>query len=209
MLSAQLGDDCVYARCAIIFALAFALVAQLDRASDFESEGREFESLRARQQFSNASMDFKNCVPCRRAVLPDSANHEMKWKRNKLEMGEKPAMEMSEAISARVIAQWENWKTQDAGNNAFIAEEYVSCWPDGSCHVGRPTAEQMRAQPITGYTLSQFRALPIGADAALVTYLADVTVPSGGTEHQLAVGEFWVKRGGEWLIRAYSGTLIR
>ena len=29
---------------------AVALVAQLDRASDFESEGREFESLRARQQ---------------------------------------------------------------------------------------------------------------------------------------------------------------
>jgi hypothetical protein len=28
---------------------AAALVAQLDRASDFESEGREFESLRARQ----------------------------------------------------------------------------------------------------------------------------------------------------------------
>src|SRR5678809_100817 len=27
-----------------------APVAQLDRASDFESEGREFESLRARQQ---------------------------------------------------------------------------------------------------------------------------------------------------------------
>jgi hypothetical protein len=27
---------------------AIALVAQLDRASDFESEGREFESLRAR-----------------------------------------------------------------------------------------------------------------------------------------------------------------
>jgi hypothetical protein len=27
----------------------YALVAQLDRASDFESEGREFESLRARQ----------------------------------------------------------------------------------------------------------------------------------------------------------------
>ena len=28
-----------------------ALVAQLDRASDFDSEGREFESLRARQTF--------------------------------------------------------------------------------------------------------------------------------------------------------------
>jgi hypothetical protein len=31
-------------------AAPFALVAQLDRASDFESEGREFESLRARQE---------------------------------------------------------------------------------------------------------------------------------------------------------------
>jgi hypothetical protein len=30
--------------------LRFALVAQLDRASDFESEGREFESLRARHE---------------------------------------------------------------------------------------------------------------------------------------------------------------
>jgi hypothetical protein len=30
-------------------ALPNAPVAQLDRASDFESEGREFESLRARQ----------------------------------------------------------------------------------------------------------------------------------------------------------------
>ena len=34
--------------CARFF--AFALVAQLDRASDFEFEGREFESLRARQK---------------------------------------------------------------------------------------------------------------------------------------------------------------
>src|SRR5215467_9366555 len=32
--------------------LSFALVAQLDRASDFESEGREFESLRARQKIN-------------------------------------------------------------------------------------------------------------------------------------------------------------
>lgn len=31
--------------------LAKAPIAQLDRASDFESEGREFESLWARQRF--------------------------------------------------------------------------------------------------------------------------------------------------------------
>jgi hypothetical protein len=42
-----------------------ALVAQLDRASDFESEGREFESLRARQPY--------RCAVCRR-VAGDGAD---------------------------------------------------------------------------------------------------------------------------------------
>src|SRR5579863_9099329 len=40
---------------AVIVPSLRALVAQLDRASDFESEGREFESLRARQTRSSTS----------------------------------------------------------------------------------------------------------------------------------------------------------
>jgi hypothetical protein len=36
-----------------------ALVAQLDRASDFESEGREFESLRARHRKSKFAADLR------------------------------------------------------------------------------------------------------------------------------------------------------
>src|SRR5215469_6370063 len=41
---------------------AFALVAQLDRASDFESEGREFESLRARQK--NQRLESDPSISC-------------------------------------------------------------------------------------------------------------------------------------------------
>ncbi len=74
--------------------------------------------------------------------------------------------EMTEAISARLVAQWEGWKNQDpAPNNAIIADDFNSFSPDGSRHVGRPTA--------------------------------------------LAVGEVWVKRNGQWLIRAFSGTQIK
>jgi hypothetical protein len=41
-----------------------ALVAQLDRASDFESEGREFESLRARQENQRLNPDTSaGCFP--------------------------------------------------------------------------------------------------------------------------------------------------
>jgi hypothetical protein len=39
-----------------------ALVAQLDRASDFDSEGREFESLRARQHLGLKIKGFLNVL---------------------------------------------------------------------------------------------------------------------------------------------------
>jgi hypothetical protein len=51
--------------------------------------------------------------------------------------------------------------------------------------------------------------VPVGADAALVTYFADVTTPGDIARFQMAVGEVWVKRNGQWLIRGYSGTLIK
>src|ERR1700676_1185650 len=50
-----------------------ALVAQLDRASDFESEGREFESLRARQ-FSSPSFTRRRLSSLRRFQLHLAAN---------------------------------------------------------------------------------------------------------------------------------------
>jgi len=118
--------------------------------------------------------------------------------------------EWTEAISARLVAQWEAWKNQDAAsNNAIIADDFDSFWPDGSRHTGKPTAQQMSEQPITGYKLSQLRVVPIGADAALVTYFAYVEIPSDNVEHRMAVGEVWVKRNGQWLIRGYSGTLMK
>jgi hypothetical protein len=117
--------------------------------------------------------------------------------------------EMTEAIRARLAAQWEGWKHQDpAPNDSIIADDFQSFWPDGSRHVGRPTRQQMADQPISGYKLSEFRAVPVGADGALVTYFADIKTLDN-VEHHMAVGEAWVKRNGQWQIRGYSGTLIK
>lgn len=117
---------------------------------------------------------------------------------------------MTEAISTQLTAQWEGWKNQDpAPNDAIIADDFHSFWPDGSCHVGRPTAQQMSEQPISGYRLLELRVIPVGADAALVTYFADITNPGSETEFHMAVGESWVKCDGRWLIRAFSGTLMK
>ena len=118
--------------------------------------------------------------------------------------------EMTEAISARLHAQWDGWKNRDAAaNNAIIADDFTSFWPDGSRHVGKPTAQQMAEQPISGYTLSEFRVVPVGVDTALVTYFAAIKVPGNDAAFHMAVGEVWVRRGGQWVIRGYSGTLMK
>jgi len=118
--------------------------------------------------------------------------------------------QMTEAISGRLHMQWDGWKNRDAtSNNAIIADDFASFWPDGSRHVGKPTAQQMAEQPISGYTLSEFRVVPVGADTALVTYFADIRAPGNDVAFHMAVGEVWVKRGGLWVIRGYSGTLMK
>lgn len=118
--------------------------------------------------------------------------------------------EWTDAISARLVAQWEGWKNQNpAPNMAIVADDFNSFSPDGSRHTGRPTAQQMSEQPITDYKLSQLRVVPVGADAALVTYFADVKTPGDIAQFQMAVGEFWAKRDGQWLIHGFSGTLMK
>ncbi|MFZ3216097.1 MAG: nuclear transport factor 2 family protein [Candidatus Acidiferrales bacterium] len=118
--------------------------------------------------------------------------------------------QMTEAILARLVTQWEAWKKRDAAaNDAVIADEFVAFGPDGSCRSGKPTAQQMAEEPITGYKLSEFRAMPVGGDVALVTYFAEVKNPGTDVGFRMAVGEFWVKRGGQWFIRGFSGTQMK
>jgi hypothetical protein len=120
-----------------------------------------------------------------------------------------PIQEMTDAISNRLTAQWEGWKNQDpAPNDAIVADDFQSFSADGLHRTGRPTKQQMVEQPIAGYKLSEFRALPVGTDTALVTYFADITTPDNA-EHHMAVGEVWKERSGQWQIHAFSGTLMK
>jgi hypothetical protein len=92
--------------------------------------------------------------------------------------------EMTEAITARLLAQWEGWKNQGpAPNDAIIAEDFQSFWPDGARHVGRPTAQQMTEQPISGYKLSQLRAVriccpPLPHRCKIKAYLVATSIPA-------------------------------
>lgn len=117
--------------------------------------------------------------------------------------------EMTEAIHARLTAQWEGRKNQDPKpNDAIVLDDFQSFSADGLHRTGRPTTGQMAEQPIAGYKLTEFRALPVGTDEALVTYFAEIKTPDN-MEHHMFVGEAWVKREGQWKIRGFSGTLMK
>ncbi len=122
------------------------------------------------------------------------------------------APELTEAISARLFALWDAWKNQDAAaHHQFLTDDYTAVHPDGTLHAGKPTAQEIAAAPIAAYKLSHLRVAPMGADAALVTYIAEVEIPGGisPAHAQFAVGEVWVKQRGEWLCRYYQGTLTK
>ncbi len=118
--------------------------------------------------------------------------------------------EMTEAIYARLLTQWDAWKNRDAAsNNAVIGDDFQAISADGLLRTGKPTAQQMAEQPITDYTLSEFRVVPVGADTALITYFASVKTPVEIVEFRMAVGEVRAKRNGQWVIRAFSGTIMK
>jgi hypothetical protein len=114
----------------------------------------------------------------------------------------------TQAIYARLQTQWEAWKNRDAASNdAVIHADFEAYCPDSTRRSGKPTAQQMANEPISGYALSQLRVVPVGGDVALVTYFAEIETPDS-VHHHMAAGEFWTLREGEWFIRGFSGTLM-
>ena len=73
-------------------------------------------------------------------------------------------------------------------------------------HEVKREQQQMSEQPITGYKLSQLRSCRLERMRPSLPTSLTVKTPGDNVQHQMAVGEVWVKRNGQWLICGYSGT---
>ena len=118
---------------------------------------------------------------------------------------------LTEAIRPRLLAIWEHYQKQEAeAHNALLADDYQAVGPDGSLRSRKPTPQEIAKAPLTAFTLVQVRAIPLGLDAALMTYTAEVDGPSDGKMIHVTyqVVEVWVRRAGEWKCRYYQGTPV-
>lgn len=115
-------------------------------------------------------------------------------------------------LAARVEEVWNAYLAVDQeAHSAVLADDYRAVHPDGSVHVGKPSAQEIAAAPIEDYWLREFQAWPVGEEGAIVTYTAEVEVRVGlsAQRHQLEVGEVWMKHRGEWKCRYYHATPVK
>jgi ketosteroid isomerase-like protein len=120
-----------------------------------------------------------------------------------------PSLEAT--VSDRIRRIWQAYKDGDIeAHNALLAEDYTAIFPDGSLHLRRPTLEEIRANPLSSYALSELRVTAVMPETALASYLADVEGPLHGkwVHIRWRVGEVWVKRKGEWKCRSYQPTAV-
>lgn len=130
-------------------------------------------------------------------------------------MGEVHAVaenELTRTIAERLRGLWDAYVRADASaHSALLAKEYRAVHPDGTVHIGKPSAAEIAAEPIEDYWLTELQAWPAGEEAAIATYTAEVQVKSGASSlgFKFEVGEVWLKEGGEWKCRYYHATMRR
>jgi hypothetical protein len=118
--------------------------------------------------------------------------------------------ELTRTIAERLRGVWDAYVRVDAeAHSALLAKEYRAVHPDGTVHIGKPSAAEIAAEPVEDYWLTELQAWPAGEEAAIATYTAEVQVKNDGSlvGFKFEVGEVWLKEGGQWKCRYYHATM--
>ena len=109
---------------------------------------------------------------------------------------------LKDLFQSKIQSEWEAIKNKDKKAYAeLLADDYQGVDVDGK---GERTKTQMlnelAEENVFRYTLWGFRVIPIGTDAALVTYESTMQFPPNAQVRlaRIYISELWVKRAGEW-----------
>jgi hypothetical protein len=118
---------------------------------------------------------------------------------------------LTHTLAGRVKLLWDTHRSVDAARlSALLTDDYTAVLQDGSVHLHKPTEQEIASQEIDHYQLTHLRAVPIGPESALVTYIAGIGIAShiSPTTIKFAVGEVWLKQSGDWKCRYYQATKV-
>jgi hypothetical protein len=120
--------------------------------------------------------------------------------------------ELTRELAERIQKIWDAYLVVDeAAHSELLSDDYRAVHPDGSVHVGKPTAKEIAAAPIEDYWLRALQAWPVGQEGAIATYHAEVEVRQSlsAQRFRFAVGEVWMKHADEWKCRYDHATMLK
>lgn len=123
------------------------------------------------------------------------------------------ASALSALLESKVKTEWDAFKNKDKKSYSdLLAEDFIAVEDDGQ---GTRTKSAATAEVdhsvVNQYSLFAFKVLPLGSNAALVTYELTMQFPPKAAVRlkRVLVSEIWVKQNGEWKERYYQETHVR
>jgi hypothetical protein len=115
------------------------------------------------------------------------------------------------AATAQEKQIWDAIKQKDsAGFAAMLAEDFIYVSSDG-VHDKAGTVDGIKMLDATDITLSDWKAVSLNKDAAVVTYVVNMKGTSGGQPilpASMRGGSVWVNRGGKWVGVFHQDTPV-
>jgi hypothetical protein len=122
-----------------------------------------------------------------------------------------PSVEESLIAQSRAVPQAEQGKDTGALQR-LLSDNFQQVGSEGTLHEKRDLLDDAREGRLTGFTLYNFKVLPLDENAAIVTFDAVIHQPEGDSDvapRYQHVSDVWVKQGDQWRLRFQQATARR
>jgi hypothetical protein len=125
-----------------------------------------------------------------------------------------PASPDEKLLIANTNALAQALKTRDLEFlNRTLTDNFQQVSSDGHLHTKAEMLGQFEEAPIQQFSAYNLRVLPVGDDAALVTYDCILQMPEGDAPNLAPryqhISDLWIKQGGPWRLRFQQFTPVR
>jgi len=120
--------------------------------------------------------------------------------------------ELTTTIAQHLREMWDAYvRIDEPTHTQCFTPDCRAVHPNGTVHIGPPTAAEIAANHIEDYWLTNLQVWPVGQEAAIATFTAEVQVRTGAAPQRFKfeVGEVWIKHAERWKSRYYHATPLK
>ncbi|HEY6250735.1 MAG TPA: nuclear transport factor 2 family protein [Candidatus Angelobacter sp.] len=121
--------------------------------------------------------------------------------------------QLTEMFTSKVTIEWDAFKKKDKKSYSdLLADDFAAVEDDNQGMRTKSTAAaEVDRSVVNNYHLFALKVIPLGPNAALITYELTLEFPTKAAVRfkRVLVSELWLKRNGQWKERYYQETHVR